>query len=210
MQEPWELHWRDYYYLLGLRPNVEPEAVEGATKQLLAKYHPDKSGTGDAERFKPINEAREVLTDPARRQRYDAEYERRALKQKQSHRPSTLFYCRLADGSVQVKAGQHASPTSTISTRTSDYLDMRNGKWGMGMLMAFMRGKLKITGDRGAALVFGPLFMDHFVDDPEMTSVQQAIDRLADRFSKMTSSAKDLDTDAGSPQDTVIQFDLSD
>lgn len=89
MQEPWELHWRDYYFLLGLRPSAELEAVEGAAKQLLAKYHPDKSGTGDAERFKPINEAREVLTDPVRRRRYDAEYERRASKQKQSHKSPT-------------------------------------------------------------------------------------------------------------------------
>ena len=88
MQEPWELHWRDYYFLLGLRSDAEPEAVEGAAKQLLAKYHPDKSGTGDAERFKLTNEAREVLTDSVKRQRYDAEYKRR-LKQKQPHRSST-------------------------------------------------------------------------------------------------------------------------
>jgi curved DNA-binding protein len=89
MQEPWELHWRDYYYLLGLRPSAEPEAVEGAAKQLLAKYHPDKSGTGNTELFKQINEAREVLTDPVRRRRYDADYKRRASKQKQSHKSPT-------------------------------------------------------------------------------------------------------------------------
>ena len=85
MQEPWELHWEDYYYLLGLRSDAEPEAVEGAAKQLLAKYHPDKSGTGSEERFKSINEAREVLTDPVRRWRYDAEYKRQASEQKQPH-----------------------------------------------------------------------------------------------------------------------------
>ena len=89
MQEPWELHWRDYYSLLGLRPSAEPEAVEGAAKQLLAKYHPDKSGTGNTELFKQINEAREVLTDPVRRRRYDADYKRRASKQKQSHKSPT-------------------------------------------------------------------------------------------------------------------------
>ena len=89
MRDLWELHWRDYYFLLGLRSNAEPEAVEGAAKQLLAKYHPDRSGTGDAERFKLINEAREVLTDSVKRRRYDAEYKRRASKQKQPHRPST-------------------------------------------------------------------------------------------------------------------------
>ena len=88
MRYQWELHWRDYYFLLGLRSDAEPEAVEGAAKQLLAKYHPDRSGTGDAERFKLINEAREVLTDSVKRRRYDAEYKRR-LKQKQPHRSST-------------------------------------------------------------------------------------------------------------------------
>ena len=88
MKEPWELHWKDYYFLLGLRSDAEPEAVEGAAKQLLVKYHPDKSGTGDAERFKLTNEAREVLTDSVKRRRYDAEHKRR-LKQKQPHRSST-------------------------------------------------------------------------------------------------------------------------
>ncbi len=87
MRDLWELHWRDYYFLLGLRSNAEPEAVEGAAKQLLAKYHPDRSGTGDAERFKLINETREVLTDSVKRRRYDAEYKRRASKPKQSHKP---------------------------------------------------------------------------------------------------------------------------
>ena len=86
MRELWKLHWRDYYFLLGLRSNAEPEAVAGAAKQLLAKYHPDRSGTGNAERFKLINEAREVLTDPVKRRCYDAEYKRRASKQKQSHK----------------------------------------------------------------------------------------------------------------------------
>ena len=89
MQDLWELHWRDYYRLLGLRSDAEPEAVEGAAKLLLAKYHPDRSGTGDTEeRFKLINEAREVLTDSVKRRRYDAEYKRR-LKRKQPHRSST-------------------------------------------------------------------------------------------------------------------------
>ncbi len=76
-KEQWEIKWHPYYYILGLRIDAQSEAIEGAAKKLLEKYHPDKGGTGDAEKFKVINEARGVLTDPSRRQRYDTEYKRR-------------------------------------------------------------------------------------------------------------------------------------
>ena len=81
-KEQWEIKWHPYYYILGLRTDAQSEAIEGAAKKLLEKYHPDKGDTGDAEKFKVINEAREVLKDPSRRQRYDAEYKKRQAAQK--------------------------------------------------------------------------------------------------------------------------------
>ena len=81
-KEQWEIKWHPYYYILGLRTDAQSEAIEGAAKKLLEKYHPDKGDTGDAEKFKVINEACEVLKDPSRRQRYDAEYKKRQAAQK--------------------------------------------------------------------------------------------------------------------------------
>jgi putative sterol carrier protein len=55
-----------------------------------------------------------------------------------------------------IKEGGHASPNVTISMAASDYLDMVAGK--LNAQMAFMSGKLRISGDMGLALRFQGLF----------------------------------------------------
>ncbi len=77
MKSPWQSQWKDYYEILQISQKAEPEIIVAAYKKLAGKYHPDRQGTGDEERMKLINEASEVLSDPATRRRYDAEYERR-------------------------------------------------------------------------------------------------------------------------------------
>ena len=77
MQEPWRIHWQDYYAILQLHAEAEPLVIEKAYKWLASRYHPDVTATGDAERFKLISEAFEVLSDPAKRRLYDGEYRQR-------------------------------------------------------------------------------------------------------------------------------------
>jgi putative sterol carrier protein len=55
-----------------------------------------------------------------------------------------------------VKEGAHPSPNVTISMAAQDYLDMIAGK--LNPQMAFMSGKLRMTGDMGLALRFQNLF----------------------------------------------------
>lgn len=63
---------RDYYDVLGVPRHGTPEAIKKAFRQLAMKYHPDRNRSADAsERFKAINEAYEVLSDPERRAIYD-------------------------------------------------------------------------------------------------------------------------------------------
>jgi putative sterol carrier protein len=55
-----------------------------------------------------------------------------------------------------IKEGAHATPNTTISMAAQDYLDMVAGK--LNPQMAFMSGKLRISGDMGLALRFQGLF----------------------------------------------------
>jgi molecular chaperone DnaJ len=63
---------RDYYEILGVPRNASTEDIKVAFRKLARQYHPDVSKEPDAEeRFKEINEAYGVLSDPQKRARYD-------------------------------------------------------------------------------------------------------------------------------------------
>jgi curved DNA-binding protein CbpA len=70
----------NYYDLLQISPQAEPETIERVYRLLAGRYHPDNQETGDAERFRLICEACEVLGDPARRKAYDREFQTNAAK----------------------------------------------------------------------------------------------------------------------------------
>jgi len=62
----------DHYRVLGLERNAGPDDIKRAFRSLARKYHPDANPEPDAEaRFKEINAAYEVLSDPVKRERYD-------------------------------------------------------------------------------------------------------------------------------------------
>jgi len=65
--------FKDYYALLGVDRNASEDDIKKAFRRLARKYHPDMNpGDKDAEtRFKEINEAYEVLSDPQKRKQYD-------------------------------------------------------------------------------------------------------------------------------------------
>jgi curved DNA-binding protein len=64
---------RDYYEILGLKKGATPDELKKAFRKLAVKYHPDKNaGDKKAEdRFKEINEAYAVLSDPEKKSQYD-------------------------------------------------------------------------------------------------------------------------------------------
>jgi DnaJ-class molecular chaperone len=61
----------DYYSVLGVDRDATQDKIKRAYRKLAHKYHPDK-GSGDAEKFKQINEAYQVLSNSQKRQQYDA------------------------------------------------------------------------------------------------------------------------------------------
>jgi len=64
------VEFKDYYRILGVDRSADEKTIKSAYRKLARKYHPDVNKGQDA-RFKEINEAYEVLSDPEKRRRYD-------------------------------------------------------------------------------------------------------------------------------------------
>jgi molecular chaperone DnaJ len=63
---------RDYYEVLGVGRDADDTVIKGAYRRLARQYHPDVNKAPDSEdRFKEVNEAYEVLSDPDKRAAYD-------------------------------------------------------------------------------------------------------------------------------------------
>jgi curved DNA-binding protein len=68
------MEYKDYYKILGVPKTATAKEIKAAYRKLARKHHPDvnKGDTKSEARFKEVNEANEVLSDPEKRKRYDA------------------------------------------------------------------------------------------------------------------------------------------
>jgi molecular chaperone DnaJ len=69
----------DYYRLLGIPPDADQHRIRAAYRSLAKRFHPDTNHGSEAaaELFRQVNDAYRILSDPARRARYDEELARR-------------------------------------------------------------------------------------------------------------------------------------
>jgi curved DNA-binding protein len=66
------MQFKDYYDILGVKPEATDAEIKSAYRKLARKFHPDVSKeAGAEEKFKSVNEAYEALKDPAKRKAYD-------------------------------------------------------------------------------------------------------------------------------------------
>ena len=64
----------DFYEVLQVSANAEPETINRVYRLLAQRFHPDNRETGDENRFREIHEAHAVLSDPEKRAKYDVLY----------------------------------------------------------------------------------------------------------------------------------------
>ena len=67
------VEFKDYYATLGVPRDASTADIKKAFRKLARKYHPDVAADKKTaeKKFKEINEANEVLSDPEKRQKYD-------------------------------------------------------------------------------------------------------------------------------------------
>jgi len=64
----------DHYEVLQISPNADLETIRRVYRMQAQRFHPDNLDTGNAETFRRISDAYEVLIDPQRRSAYDREH----------------------------------------------------------------------------------------------------------------------------------------
>jgi curved DNA-binding protein len=70
------MEFKDYYKILGVDRRADQKAISQAFRRLARQYHPDvNKAKGAEDRFKEINEAYQVLSDPQKRAQYDQIYD---------------------------------------------------------------------------------------------------------------------------------------
>jgi curved DNA-binding protein len=67
------MDYKDYYQILGISRSASADEIRAAYRKLALKYHPDRNPDNKQaeEKFKEMNEAYQVLSDPQKRARYD-------------------------------------------------------------------------------------------------------------------------------------------
>jgi curved DNA-binding protein len=94
------MEYKDYYKILSVDKSASEKEIKKAFRRLARQYHPDVNpdNPGAEERFKEINEAYEVLSDPEKRSKYDelgADWQR---WQRTGSRPSDFDWGRWSTG----------------------------------------------------------------------------------------------------------------
>jgi curved DNA-binding protein len=102
------MDYKDYYKTLGVDKKASTDEIKKAYRKLAMQYHPDRNpGDKKAEdKFKEINEANEVLSDPEKRARYDQISNQYTTWQQGGGQPGSFSWEDLFNGAGNPRGGQ--------------------------------------------------------------------------------------------------------
>jgi DnaJ-class molecular chaperone len=70
----------DYYEVLQISPNADQETIHRVYRIQAQRFHPDNRDQGNADSFRKVADAYQILGDPKKRAAYDAERGRRPIR----------------------------------------------------------------------------------------------------------------------------------
>jgi curved DNA-binding protein CbpA len=70
-----EREFIDFYEVLQVSPSAEPETIHSVYRLLAQRWHPENKGTGDLGKFRAVQGAFDVLSDPEQRAQFDVQHE---------------------------------------------------------------------------------------------------------------------------------------
>jgi curved DNA-binding protein len=81
----------DFYEVLQVSQNADPETIERVFRLLARRYHPDNQESGDEEKFRLVRTAYQTLRDPEKRAQFDIHYDRQTTTHWQIFRQGTAL-----------------------------------------------------------------------------------------------------------------------
>lgn len=137
--------YKDYYKVLGVDKNATQKDIQKAYRKLARQYHPDVNpgDTSAEEKFKEINEANEVLSDPEKRKQYD---ELGNYYQQYGQWPGATGAGQAGGGRTQYRS-MSEEDLNDLFGGASPFSDFFETYFGSGMPGA-TRGRARATGRR--------------------------------------------------------------
>jgi DnaJ-class molecular chaperone len=167
------MEYKDYYKILGVNKKASDKEIKSAYRKLARKYHPDVNpGDKTVEaKFKEINEAHAVLSDPEKRKKYDALGPDWARRVQQAYRPGTGQTTYTNRGGAQESSDFSDFFDTLFGQRGNNSAGTGGFDFDIGSIFGRGRGRRTPTPQRGSD-----------VDQPVEVSLQEAFTGVEQAF----------------------------
>ncbi len=106
----------DYYEVLQISPNADPDTVHRVYRLLAQRFHPDNQESGNANRFRQLHEAYRVLSDPEQRAKYDLHHQ-----QQRQERIRLVSVANRAENDFELEQGIRLTVLEALYTQRRIY-----------------------------------------------------------------------------------------